>query len=65
MVVLLAIIGGAIYYYLQVYTNPKTIYQCPTEVKITKTTTELNNSSDEEKKLIYEELQKLTFNILS
>ena len=45
-------------------TNPKTVYQCPTEVKITKTTTELNSSSDEEKKLIYEELQKLTFNIL-
>ena len=44
--------------------NPKTIYQCPTEVKITKTTTELNNANDEYKKLVYEELQKLTFNVL-
>ena len=44
--------------------NPKTIYQCPTEVKITKTTTELTNANDEYKKLVYEELQKLTFNIL-
>ena len=44
--------------------NPKMIYQCPTEVKITKTTTELNTASDEYKKVIYGELQKLTFNIL-
>ncbi|MBR4830327.1 MAG: hypothetical protein IKZ96_00980 [Bacilli bacterium] len=44
--------------------NPKMVYQCPTEVKITKTTTELNSASDEYKKVIYAELQKLTFNIL-
>ena len=41
-----------------------TIYQCPTEVKITKTTTELSGASDAYKKYVYEELQKLTFNIL-
>ncbi|MBR4351247.1 MAG: hypothetical protein IKP98_03400 [Bacilli bacterium] len=44
--------------------NPKMIYQCPTEVKITKTTTELSNASNDYKKIIYAELQKLTFNIL-
>ena len=44
--------------------NPKIIYQCPTEVKITKTTTELSNASNDYKKVIYAELQKLTFNIL-
>ncbi len=40
------------------------VKQCPTEVKITKSTTELSNASNDYKKLVYEELQKLTFNVL-
>ena len=40
------------------------VKQCATEVKITKTTTELTGASEAYKKVVYEELQKLTFNVL-
>ena len=43
--------------------NTKTFNNCPTEVQITKTTTELASASNDYKSLIKEELKKLTFNI--
>ena len=44
--------------------DTKTMNNCTTEVKITKTTTELSNASDSYKRIVYGELQKLTFNVL-
>ena len=43
--------------------NTKRFNNCPTEVEISKTTTEYSNASAEYKALIKEELKKLTFNI--
>ncbi len=44
--------------------NTKRINNCPTEVEITKSTTELASASADYKAIIKEELQKLTFNIV-
>lgn len=46
------------------FTTPSVFNNCPTEVKVTKNTTELANASNDYKKLVYEELQKLTFNVV-